>query len=111
MELEKFFLIVLWRPADHPDLSPDEIAVLQAAHLGHYDDLRRQGLVALNGPIREGSDDSLRGLAFFRTRTAAEALELALADPMARAQWLRPEVMEFWTQPGATTAPGLPITL
>jgi len=84
---------------------------LQAGHLAHYDHLRRLNMVAFNGPVREGTDESLRGLALFRTRTAAEALELALADPMAQAQWLRPEVMEFWTQPGSTSAPGLPITI
>ena len=111
MELEKFFLVLLWRPADHPALSAEEISTLQAGHLAHYDNLRRLNRVAFNGPVREGPDESLRGLAFFRTRTAAEALELTLADPMARAQWPRPEVMDFWTQPGATTAPGLPITI
>jgi uncharacterized protein YciI len=111
MELEKYFLVTLRRPAEHPDLSADEVAELQIGHLAFHDRLRRQGVLAFNGPVRDGPDATLRGLACYRTATAEQALEHAQGDPMVSAGWLAAEAMEFWTQPGAIARPGIPFTV
>jgi uncharacterized protein YciI len=111
MNVEKYFLVILRRPEDHPDLSADEVARLQTGHLAFHAEMRAQGRIAFNGPVREGPDGALRGLAFYCTATAADALELARQDPMVQANWLAADVMEFWTQPGAVHVPGIAFTV
>lgn len=98
VELQKFYLALLWRPADHPTYSAEELATLQKGHLAFYDELRRQGTVAMNGPIRDAADESLRGIGLYTTATAEEAMAISQGDPMVQAGWLRIEVTEFWTQ-------------
>ena len=111
MELERFFLVTLRRPADHPALTDAEVAELQPKHLAFYNQLRTDGLVALNGPLRDAPDPAVRGIALFRTATAAEALAHAERDPMVAAGWLAVDAAEFWTQPGAVSAGGTAITV
>ena len=50
-----------------------EAARIQAQHLAHHDRLRESGLVVTNGPVRDQADVTLRGLAFYRTGSLAEA--------------------------------------
>jgi uncharacterized protein len=111
VDLQRYFLVLLWRTEHPPALSEDELAVLQRRHLAFYEDLREQGIVALNGPLRGQPDERLRGLAVFCTESGATALAHGEQDPMVEAGWLRVEAAEFWTQPGAITASGIPFSI
>lgn len=111
MELEAYHLVLLRRPDNPPAFSEAELDELQAQHLAYLDTLSDRGLLALNGPLRNQPDATMRGLSFFCTETADEALRLAERDPMVRAGRLRVEVMEFWAKPGSIALPGTPMTV
>lgn len=111
MELEEFHLVLLRRPNNPPTFTEAELDELQAAHLAYLGDLVTRGLLALNGPLVNQPDATMRGLSFYRTRTAQEAVELAEADPMVKAGRLQVELMQFWAKPGSIALPGNPLTV
>ena len=111
MELEEYHLVLLRRPDNPPSFTEAELDELQASHLGYLDDLGVRGLLALNGPLVNQPDATMRGLSFYRTGTAQEAVELAEADPMVQAGWLQVELMQFWTKPGSIAMPGNHLTV
>jgi len=111
MELERFFLVILKKPDVRPALPQAEVDALQQAHLDYLLGLRDQGVLALNGPLLDQPDETLRGLSFYRTETAAEARAYAEADPMVVAGWFVFDQMTFLSRPGELTRSGHPITL
>jgi uncharacterized protein len=60
-----YTVVVLRRPADAPKMSEEELDALQARHLAYRAELRRQGLVVVNGPFGEQTDESYRGMSIF----------------------------------------------
>ena len=60
-----YTLVLLRRPADAPEMSEAELDGLQAQHLAYRAGLRRQGVLVVNGPFREQSDITLRGMSIF----------------------------------------------
>ena len=111
MELEQYHLVLLRRPDDASPFSDAELDDLQARHLAYLDRLAARGLLALNGPLVNQPDPTMRGLSFYCTETAHEALKLAQADPMVRAGRLHVELMQFWARPGSIAVPGSPMTV
>jgi uncharacterized protein YciI len=90
-----FTFVVLRRPDDAPEMSDEELDDLQARHLAYRADLRRQGLLAVNGPCGEQSDPSYRGMSIFAC-DPAEAARLSDGDPSVAAGRLAYDVMEWW---------------
>ena len=99
-----FTLVLLRRPADAPQMPEDELDALQARHLAYRADLRRQGLLVVNGPLLEQSDISLRGLSIFAC-DPGEARRLSDGDPSVQAGRLAFEVMEWWVAAGTLAFP------
>ena len=110
MELEAFELVILRRPPDAPSYDRDALERIQREHLTYHDSLRATGLIAANGLVLDQPDDSVRGLAFYRTGSLEEARRLAEQDPAVLAGRLAVEVMTWWCQPGAMTRPGRSIS-
>jgi uncharacterized protein len=110
-ELEAFELVILRRPANAPTYDQETLDRLQAEHLAYRDELRARGLLALNGPVIDQPDESLRGLAFFCTGSREEALRLSEQDPMFLAGRFEYEVMTYWCPAGSITKSGLAFTL
>lgn len=90
-----YTLVILRRPPNAPQFSDEELASLQARHLAHRAELRRRGLIVVNGPFDEQSDPTLRGLSIF-TCGLEEAARLNDDDPMVQAGRLSYDVMEWW---------------
>ena len=90
-----FTVVLLRRPADAPQMSDEELDTLQARHLAYRAELRRQGILVVNGPLGEQSDESLRGLSIFRC-SLEEAARLSDGDPSVQAGRLAYDVMEWW---------------
>ncbi len=101
-----YTVVVLRRPADAPDLTDDELDALQARHLAYRAELRRQGLIVVNGPFDEQSDPSYRGMSIFAC-DPAQAARLSDGDPSVVAGRLAYDVMEWWTGAGSL---GFPLT-
>jgi hypothetical protein len=90
-----FTFVILRRPDDAPQMSDEELDELQARHLAYRAGLRRQGLLAVNGPCAEQSDPSYRGMSIFSC-DPAEAARLSDGDPSVAAGRLTYDVMEWW---------------
>lgn len=90
-----FTFVILRRRHDAPDMSDEALDDLQARHLAYRADLRRQGLLVVNGPCGEQSDESIRGMSIFAC-DPAEAARLSDGDPSVAAGRLAYDVMEWW---------------
>jgi uncharacterized protein len=90
-----FTVVVLRRPDSAPEMSDEELDDLQARHLAYRADLRRQGLLVVNGPCAEQSDPTYRGMSIFACNPA-EAARLSDGDPSVVAGRLAYDVMEWW---------------
>ncbi|MGW9182563.1 YciI family protein [Agromyces sp. NPDC055661] len=90
-----YTLVVLRRPADAPDLPEAELDTLQARHLAYRADLRRRGILVVNGPFDRQSDESYRGMSIFAC-DPDEAARLSDDDPSVIARRLAYDVMEWW---------------
>ena len=103
-EFDVYTVVVLRRPADAPEMSDDELAALQSGHLAYRAELRRQGMVVVNGPFDEQSDPSYRGMSIFAC-DAAEAARLSDGDPSVVAGRLAYDVMQWWVRAGSLAFP------
>jgi uncharacterized protein YciI len=94
-EFQVYTLCLLVRPKDAPQLREEWRDELQSQHLAYRASLRDRGVLVANGPFREQTDISLRGLSIFAT-SLAETARLNDDDPMVKAGWLGYELMEWW---------------
>jgi uncharacterized protein YciI len=99
-----YTLVVLRRPADAPDLPEEELDALQARHLAYRAELRRRGLIVVNGPFDEQSDPSYRGMSIFAC-DPTQAARLSDDDPSVVAGRLAYDVMEWWVRAGSLGFP------
>jgi hypothetical protein len=90
-----YTIVVLRRPADAPAMSDHELDLLQARHLAYRADLRRKGVLVVNGPLAEQSDPAYRGLSIFACDPDLAA-RLSDGDPSVAAGRLTYDVMEWW---------------
>ena len=111
MDLEAFELVLLRAADGAPGYDEAEVARIQAEHLAHHDRLRESGLVVTNGPVRDQADVTLRGLAFYRTGSLAEARQLAEADRGARRAAGSRDHDLVPPPPGTMSKPGRTITI
>ena len=99
-----YTLVLLRRPADAPEMPDDELDALQARHLAYRAELRRQGVLAVNGPLGEQSYISMRGFSIFAC-SLDEAARLSDADPSVQAGRLSYDLMEWWVAAGTLAFP------
>jgi uncharacterized protein YciI len=95
MDLESFELVVLRRPPDARPYDEPTLERIQREHLAYLASLRDAGYIVTNGPVLDQPDESVRGLAFYRTGSLQEARRLAEADPAVRAGRLTVEIMTW----------------
>ena len=101
-----YTLVLLRRPSDAPEMPDAELDALQARHLAYRAELRRQGVLVVNGPLAEQSDTTLRGLSIFACGMD-EAARLSDADPSVQAGRLAYDLMEWWVAAGSLAFPQL----
>jgi uncharacterized protein YciI len=99
-----YTMVLLRRPADAPQMSDEELDELQARHLAYRADLRRQGVLVVNGPLGEQSDESMRGLSIYAC-DLAEAARLSDGDPSVQAGRLAYDLFEWWVAAGTLAFP------
>ena len=99
-----FTLVLLRWPAERPSFSDEELDALQSRHLAYRAELSRDGVLVVNGPLVEKSDESLRGVSIFAC-DPAEARRLSEADPSVQAGRLTFDVMEWWVRSGSLAFP------
>ena len=99
--MEKYYLVLLKRPANPPQFEQKALEDLQQRHLAHLTAMHGAGKLLVAGPFDEQKDPALRGLCLYRTPSADEARKLAEADPMVQARRLEVEVLGWWVEKGA----------
>ena len=99
-----FTLVLLRRPANAPQMSEEALDDLQTRHLAYRAELRRRGILAVNGPLDEQSDTAMRGLSIFAC-SLEEAARLSDGDPSVQAGRLAYDLMEWWVAAGTLAFP------
>jgi len=99
-----YTVVLLRRPTNAPQMSDEELDELQSRHLAYRAELRRQGVLVVNGPLGAQSDESLRGLSIFACGLE-EAARLSDADPSVQEGRLAYDVMEWWMAAGSLAFP------
>ena len=99
-----YTLVLLRRPPNAPEMPEHELDGLQSRHLAYRAKLRKDGVLVANGPLREQSDPSLRGLSIFSC-DLDEARRLSDLDPSVQAGRLTYEVFEWWVAAGTLAFP------
>ena len=105
-EFDVFTLVLLRRPPNAPQMPDEELDALQARHLEYRSELRRQGVLVVNGPLGEQSDVSMRGLSIFACGLE-EAARLSDEDPSVQAGRLAYDLMEWWVGAGSLAFPNV----
>jgi uncharacterized protein YciI len=85
-------------------MSDDDLDALQARHLAYRAELRRQGVLVVNGPLDQQSDIRMRGMSIFAC-DLAEAARLSDDDPSVKAGRLAYDLFEWWVPAGALAFP------
>ncbi|GID29440.1 hypothetical protein Abr02nite_44230 [Paractinoplanes brasiliensis] len=107
MRFDQHTLVLLVRPPDAPQLSPEEADALQDAHLAFRADLRDRGYLIGGGPLVGQDDERLRGISVM-TVDPETARELCSADPAVRAGRLAVQVMTWMVPAGNVTFHDVP---
>jgi uncharacterized protein YciI len=81
MQLDRYTITLLIKPPNAPQLSEQEAAALQDAHMSHLADLHEAGQLLAAGPL---FDEDYRGLSILNV-DPEQAKELKERDPAVRA--------------------------
>jgi uncharacterized protein YciI len=87
-----------------PDLPEDESTALHHAHLAHLAELGRRGIIVVNGPLLDKSDETIRGMSIWSV-DPVEARRLAEQDPAVRAGRFRVDVARWAVASGRLAFP------
>jgi uncharacterized protein YciI len=101
--MEKYYLVLLKRPAQPPQLEAKALEDLQKRHLDHLKQMYFAGKMVVAGPFDEQKDPTLRGLCLYRVGSLEEARKPVEDDPMVRAGRLEVEALAWWVEKGAVT--------
>ena len=100
-EFDNFFVVLLVRPEDAPQLPKEELDRVMSAHLANIQRLAAENKIAYAGPFEDFSGRNVRGMFILRTASLEEAKAWVETDPAVKAGRLKPEYLKWFVGKGA----------
>lgn len=100
-EFDNFFVVLLVRPENAPQLPKDELERVMSAHLANIQRLAAENKIAHAGPFEDFSGRNVRGMFILRTASLEEAKAWVETDPAVKAGRLKPEYLKWYVGKGA----------
>jgi len=94
-QLVTYYLGLLYKGSVRTQ-APEEVEMIQKAHLQHLESLYKQGVLLVAGPM--GDDGDLRGIVVLKVKSLEEAQALVDEDPAVKAGRLRVELHPWMSQ-------------
>lgn len=95
-QTETLYFGFLLTGSNTAQISKEETQTLMRGHLDYMDGQAKQGKLVMAGPLVNAAPR--RGLIVYRVASKEEAVERASADPMVKAERMKPDFYE-WTVP------------
>jgi uncharacterized protein YciI len=105
-DVEPCTFALLVRPANVPEISADEKALIQEGHMANINAMAKAGELAVAGPLEE--DTPLRGIFVFHTTDRAKIAELVTKDPAIARGRLKVEPYTWFVSKGVLPPAGVP---
>ena len=100
MEFDSFFLVLLVRPPNAPEMPKAELDKLQEGHMANMRRLADEGKLFKAGPTEDFSGRNVRGIFILKADSLDQAKEWVATDPSVKAGRLAPEFMKWFVQKG-----------
>ena len=94
----KQYVLAYLKRGPNRDMTPEEAAKLQMAHLKNIDRMAEEGTLVLAGPFLDDGD--IRGIYIFNVKTIEEAKKLTETDPAIKAGSLVMELHPWYGSAG-----------
>ena len=101
MEFDSFFLVLLVRPPNAPEMPKAELDKLQEGHMANMRRLADEGKLFKAGPTEDFSGRNVRGIFILKATSLEQAKEWVATDPSVKAGRLAPEFMKWFVQKGS----------
>ncbi len=102
-EMKQFYFVILNSPAERPKMDSAKVAELQAAHLGHIEQMFKEGKCRLAGPFLEKGE--MRGILILDVASREEAEKLCSEDPFVINGFLIPLIKPWYGPAGLYVQP------
>jgi uncharacterized protein YciI len=100
IQFDSFFLVLLVRPPNAPDLPKAELDRLQEGHMANMQRLAAEGKLFKAGPTEDFSGRNVRGIFVLKTESIDEAKAWVATDPSVKAGRLAPEFLKWYVEKG-----------
>ncbi len=101
MEFDEFYLVLLLRPPNAPELPKAELDSLGEGHMANIRRLHEEGKLLKAGPTEDHSGRDVRGIFILTTNSLETAQKWVGTDPLIQKGRLVAEYLKWYVQKGS----------